>query len=116
MIKLTGKASSVVKTLIAEAKQKGEIPNEIDIALRVMVQGGGCSGFQYKLGFVDSTQLEDDDKLTEEDGVKVIIDSKSNLYMDGTTIDYQDGLGGKGFTFSNPGETGHCGCGSSFSA
>jgi iron-sulfur cluster assembly protein len=112
---LTAKASSAVKETVAKEKQDGNIPNEAEIVLRLSVVGGGCSGFSYRLGFDDVANIKEDDSVTEIDGVKVVVDSKSKLYIDGTTIDYQDGLMGKGFTFSNPGETGRCGCGSSFS-
>lgn len=84
-----------------------------DAFLRVQVVGGGCSGMSYKLNF-DQT-LKDNDKIFEEHGVKVVVDSKSYLYLLGTTLDYEGGLNGKGFAFNNPNAKKSCGCGSSFS-
>ncbi len=83
--------------------------------LRVMVVGGGCSGMSYKLGF-DNEPAGSSDKVFEVDGVKVIVDSKSFLYLTGTELDFSDGLNGTGFTFQNPNAKRTCGCGSSFSA
>lgn len=81
--------------------------------LRVSVVGGGCSGMSYRMGFVE--QANPTDHILEKDGVKVVVDPKSLLYLTGTTIDFQDGLQGKGFTFNNPNAKRTCGCGSSFS-
>ena len=83
--------------------------------LRVMVVGGGCSGMSYKLGF-DDKPITDADKVFEKDGVKVVVDSKSFLYLAGTELDFSDGLNGTGFVFKNPNAKRTCGCGSSFSA
>jgi iron-sulfur cluster assembly accessory protein len=85
-----------------------------DASLRVSVVGGGCSGFQYSLGF-DSTRRPDD-TVIEEHGVRMLLDSTSAQYLRGTTIDYVSGLHGAGFKFTNPNATRTCGCGSSFSA
>jgi len=115
-IALTAKASSAVKEIVAKERQDGNIPNEAEVVLRLMVVGGGCSGFSYRMGFDDAANIKEGDSVTEIDGIKVVTDGKSKLYLDGVTVDYQDGLMGRGFTFSNPNETGHCGCGSSFSA
>ncbi len=108
MINLTDKATNEVKRLI-EAQQ---LPEET--GLRVGVRGGGCSGLSYSLNF--DTQQKENDRVFECNGVKVLIDSKSFLYLAGTTLDYTDGLNGSGFTFENPNATQSCGCGSSFSA
>ncbi len=81
--------------------------------LRVSVVGGGCSGMSYRMGFVESANPND--HIIEKDGVKLAVDPKSFLYLAGTTIDFQDGLQGKGFTFGNPNAKRTCGCGSSFS-
>ena len=81
--------------------------------LRVGVVGGGCSGLSYKLDFQDSSKPED--KVFEQDGVKIFIDPKSFLYVKGLTLDYSGGLNGVGFTFTNPNATKSCGCGTSFS-
>jgi len=82
--------------------------------IRVMVVGGGCSGMSYKLGF-ESKPLEPNDKIFERDGVQVVVDSKSFLYLSGTMLDFSGGLNGTGFTFVNPNAKRTCGCGSSFS-
>ena len=81
--------------------------------LRVGVSAGGCSGFDYKLEFDDNYD-EDKDIKYEIHGVIVVIDKKSNLFLDGTTIDYKDGLDDQGFSFENPNATRSCGCGKSF--
>lgn len=82
-------------------------------ALRIAVTGGGCSGFQYALGF--DTEQHDDDIAFEQGGVKVLVDEQSAEYLQGAIVDFQDGLQGKGFAVENPNSTGSCGCGSSFS-
>lgn len=82
--------------------------------LRVMVAGGGCSGLSYKLGF-ETKEPTAEDKVFEKDGVKVVVDAKSFLYLSGTELDYVGGLNGTGFTFKNPNAKRTCGCGSSFS-
>jgi iron-sulfur cluster assembly protein len=105
MITLTPTALSEVKRLIAKE-------NKPELGLRIGVRSGGCSGFSYMLGF-DAPQQ--DDNVQELDGVKIFVDPKSAMYLDGTQLDYQDGLQGKGFTFSNPNATRSCGCGESFS-
>ena len=84
--------------------------------LRVAVAGGGCSGFSYKLEFekrADGDPLND--LVAEIDGLQVVVDQKSNVFLDGTEVDYHEGLEARGFTFSNPNATKSCGCGSSFS-
>jgi len=90
-----------------------ERENLVDHVLRVSVVGGGCSGLSYRMGFVESPGPSD--RLLEKGGVRVAVDPKSFLYLKGTVIDFQDGLSGKGFTFSNPNAKRTCGCGSSFS-
>lgn len=80
--------------------------------VRVGVSSGGCSGLSYELK-LDAQQLEDD-KLFEDNGVKIVVNKKSFLYLIGTTLDYSGGLNGKGFTFTNPNATRTCGCGESF--
>ena len=105
MITLTLGAVSQVKRLL-------EKENKPELGLRIGVRAGGCSGFSYVLGF-DAPQPGD--KVEELEGVKVLVDSKSEGYLVGTQLDYQDGLQGKGFTFSNPNATKSCGCGESFS-
>ena len=83
------------------------------IGLRLGVQTSGCSGMSYKLEFADA--LEPDDNVYESFGIKVIVDPKSLVYIDGTELDYRpEGLQ-EGFKFQNPNEKDHCGCGKSFS-
>ena len=84
-------------------------------ALRVGVAGGGCSGFSYALNFVEAKEIGEDDVEIEVQGLRVVIDRKSQSYLAGTEIGFQDGLQGRGFVFSNPMATGGCGCGTSFS-
>ena len=81
--------------------------------LRVYVYSGGCSGFQYALGF--DTEQHPDDLVYEHSGVKVVVDETSAEYLQGAVVDFQDGLQGKGFAIENPNSTGSCGCGQSFS-
>ena len=83
-----------------------------DSALRVKVVGGGCSGFSYKMDF--DSQSGAHDKVFEFGDVKVLIDPKSYLYLQGVELDFDDSLGGKGFVFQNPNAKRTCGCGSSF--
>jgi iron-sulfur cluster assembly protein len=80
--------------------------------LRVKVVPGGCSGMSYKLDF--DQKVTDTDKVFEEHGTRIVVDSKSYLYIAGMTLDYEGGLNGKGFVFSNPNANKTCGCGSSF--
>jgi iron-sulfur cluster assembly accessory protein len=100
----------------AEFKRAMESGNfSPDTMLRVGVTGGGCSGFQYSLNF-DQKANEETDSTYEYHGVKVIVDKKSALYLDGATVDFFEGLDKRGFTFNNPNATKSCGCGSSFQA
>jgi iron-sulfur cluster assembly protein len=84
-----------------------------DAALRLMVVGGGCSGFSYRMGFDENIGAQD--RVFDVAGVKVVVDQKSVLYLKGVEVDYHDGLMGRGFVFNNPQASGTCGCGSSFS-
>ncbi len=81
--------------------------------IRVGVKGGGCSGLMYNLEF--DTVLKEDDKAFEDNGVRVVVDKKSYLYLIGTELDFSGGLNGKGFVFKNPNADRTCGCGESFS-
>ena len=81
--------------------------------VRVAVKGGGCSGLMYDLHFDDS--INEKDEIFEDKGVKIVVDKKSILYLLGTTLDFSDGLNGKGFQFINPNASRTCGCGESFS-
>ena len=80
--------------------------------IRVGVEGGGCSGLMYQLTF--DNQLNENDKSFENNGVQVVVDKKSFLYLVGTTLDFSGGLNGKGFVFNNPNAGRTCGCGESF--
>ena len=80
--------------------------------VRVGVTSGGCSGLSYDLGFDVAEQS--DDKLFEDNGVKILVNKKSFLYLIGTTLEYSGGLNGKGFVFNNPNASRTCGCGESF--
>lgn len=108
-ISVTPKAVAEVKRIIATD------PSAQGANLRVMVIGGGCSGMSYKLGF-DTQPVASSDKVFELDGVKLVVDAKSYLYLNGTQLDFTDGLNGTGFVFNNPNAKRTCGCGSSFSA
>lgn len=86
--------------------------NDPDYFLRVGVVGGGCSGLSYKMDF--DNQLKPSDQVFEDGGIKVVTDLKSFLYLVNTTLDFSDGLNGKGFFFSNPNASRTCACGESF--
>jgi iron-sulfur cluster assembly protein len=105
---LTEKAASEVKRIM-------EAQNYKDHVLRVGVTGGGCSGFSYQLGFAQDYDEKVDSKF-EYHGVPVVVDKKSALYLDGTTVDFHEGIDRRGFTFDNPNAVKSCGCGSSFQA
>jgi iron-sulfur cluster assembly protein len=97
---------------VRELKQQQNLPE--NVFLRMGVRGGGCSGLSYALEF--DTELGPHDKEFEIDGIKVVVDRKSYIYLNGTTLDYvKQGLTG-GFTFVNPQAKSSCGCGTSFSA
>ena len=81
--------------------------------VRVGVESGGCSGLSYKLDFDNAKK--DDDELIEDNGIKLLVNKKSYLYLVGTTLEFSDGLNGKGFVFNNPNANRTCGCGESFS-
>lgn len=108
-VALTEKAANEVKRIMQDQKfDEGTV-------LRVGVAGGGCSGFQYSLGF-DKSYDEKIDSKYDFHGVTVVVDKKSALYLDGTTVDFYEGLEKRGFTFDNPNAVKSCGCGSSFQA
>ena len=83
------------------------------LMLRIVVNGGGCSGFTYGFDFDDT--VNDDDRTFETDGVKVVVDDASLEFIDGSVLHYVESLGGNHFTLENPNATSSCGCGSSFS-
>ncbi len=106
MITLTENAVKQVKTML---EQQGNV----GYGLRVGIQGGGCAGLSYKFSFEEKPN--DQDKVIEQDGVKVFVDTKSYLYLNGMQVDYHSDLMSSGFTFNNPNAKSACGCGTSFS-
>jgi iron-sulfur cluster assembly protein len=109
MIKITENAVQAIKDAIVSDPDATE-----DSCLRVSVKGGGCSGLMYDLEF--APESNENDTVLEQDGVRVVVDPKSRMFLAGMTLDYSAGLNGKGFVFSNPNATGTCGCGESFTA
>jgi iron-sulfur cluster assembly protein len=107
MIAITERAAEEVRRIISEQ----QLPN--GTGLRVGVKGGGCSGFSYTLGFDDT--VSETDQVNDIGGIRVICDPKSFLYLNGTQIDFEDNLMGRGFKFGNPNASKSCGCGESFS-
>jgi len=105
-IQITEKAASQILRL---REDSNVLPEE---KLRIGVQGGGCSGLTYKLGF--DTETKTGDTEIEQFGVKLVVDGKSLFYLSGTTLDFSDGLNGRGFIFNNPNASKTCGCGESF--
>lgn len=88
-----------------------------EYVLEASVVGGGCSGFQYKLGFKERSEVNKlNETLLNFDGIDVAVNNRAVLYIEGTTIDFHDGLNKRGFVFQNPNARTTCGCGSSFSA
>jgi iron-sulfur cluster assembly protein len=106
MIYVSDNAKQKVKALMEE----GSVAK--DNFIRVSVVGGGCSGLSYKLDF--DNQSKPMDQVFEDNGIKVVTDLKSFLYLVNTTLEFSDGLNGKGFYFNNPNATRTCGCGESF--
>jgi iron-sulfur cluster assembly protein len=106
MINVTDNAKAKAIQLMAEE-------NKVNHFIRVGVEGGGCSGLMYQLTF--DNEIGDSDKEFQNNGIKVVVDKKSFLYLVGTTLDFSGGLNGKGFVFVNPNADRTCGCGESFS-
>lgn len=106
-ITLTPKAAEKIKKIFAEQ----QMPE--GSCLRVGIKGGGCSGFSYMLDVTDKPAA--DDEVYESNGVRVVTDPKSSLYLSGTEVDYEDSLLKGGFIFNNPNAKRSCGCGASFS-
>ena len=105
-VTLTEKAADEVKKIITDQS----LPD--GTVLRIGVQGGGCSGFSYSLNF--DTDTSERDRVAEFHGVKLAVDKKFDPYLDGTVLDFYDGLEKRGFVFNNPNVVKSCGCGSSF--
>lgn len=106
MVTLTENAVGKISEIMAAEQQGGK-------ALRIYVEGGGCSGFQY--GFMFDSARENDE-VEEFTGFKLVVDPFSSTYLEGASVDYVDGLDGAGFRINNPQATGSCGCGKSFTA
>ncbi len=106
MLTVTPVATTKVKEIMT-----GQTP--VPTALRVAVVGGGCSGFSYHMAF--ENQVNETDNVYEFDGLKVLVDQMSEMYLDGVQVDYIETLEGAGFKFNNPNVKSTCGCGSSFS-
>jgi iron-sulfur cluster assembly protein len=104
MIEMTEQAAARIERLVADKGRPGA-------GLRVKVVGGGCSGLTYKM---DLDEIRQGDKIFERGGAKLVVDRKSFLYLNGTVLDYQDGLMSSGFNLQNPNVKRSCGCGSSF--
>ena len=109
-ITLSETAAKEIKTIITDQGLPAE-----KTFLRVGVKGGGCSGFSYMLDLTEDPKAESDEEL-ESNGVKILVDMKSYLYLNGVEIDFRDEVMGRGFVFKNPNATSTCGCGSSFQA
>jgi len=107
MVQLTSVAINKVKEILG---QQTPAPS----GLRVAVVGGGCSGFSYRMAFENQVN-EASDNVYEFDGLKVMVDQMSEMYLDGVSIDYIETIEGSGFKFNNPNVKSTCGCGSSFS-
>ena len=106
MIVLTDTATEKVRSLM-------DAEGADDLALRVAVRPGGCSGFSYEMFF--DTDVADDDQMVDYSGVRVVVDPSSAMLLEGATLDYKDGLQGAGFAIDNPNAQRTCGCGQSFS-
>ena len=107
---LSETAAKEIRKIIVEQNLPGE-----NTRLRVGVKGGGCSGFSYLLDLTEEPKGESDEEM-ESNGVKILCDMKSYLYLNGVEIDFKDEVMGRGFVFKNPNATSSCGCGSSFTA
>ena len=105
VLTVTPAATAIIKDLLAQR----EIPNH---ALRVFVSGGGCSGMQYGMAFQE--EPESGDTVVSSDGIRLLVDPTSIMYLRGATIDYVDSLMGGGFRIDNPNAVSSCGCGHSF--
>ena len=105
IISLSDRAAERIKEIMSKDQKS--------LGVRVGVKSGGCSGLSYELNF--DKNKEDNDKVFEHNGIKIVVDKKSFLYLIGTTLEYSGGLNGKGFVFKNPNASRTCGCGESFS-
>lgn len=113
-ISITPSAISKVRALIDEEREDAGPDETVEIALRVFVTGGGCSGFSYGFTF-DEGEAEEDDAVIENEGVRVLVDPMSYQYLEGAEIHYTEDLQGSQFVVQNPNAATTCGCGNSFS-
>ncbi|TMI69931.1 MAG: iron-sulfur cluster assembly accessory protein [Bacteroidetes bacterium] len=104
--------SDKAKIKVLELLKEAGVSNDPSYFLRVSVVGGGCSGLSYKMDF--DNESKPTDQVFEDNGMKIVTDMKSLLYLVNTTLEFSDGLNGKGFYFNNPNATRTCGCGESF--
>ncbi|MGE3842200.1 MAG: iron-sulfur cluster insertion protein ErpA [Vicinamibacterales bacterium] len=109
MLTVTPLAAEKINELLAEEQKTGT-------GLRVFVQGGGCSGFQYGLMIEENGAQPDSDQVIESNGVKLYVDPISIRYLQGAEVDFVDNVAGGGFTIRNPNAKSTCGCGQSFNA
>jgi iron-sulfur cluster assembly protein len=105
LVTITERAQAEIRTIFKNEERVG------DVGLRLGVIGGGCSGLSYEMAF---SERHPDDSVIECEGFTVLLDPKSTIYLKGITLDFQDGLQGRGFVFANPNATNTCGCGESF--
>lgn len=111
-ITLTENALKEVKKVMEEQKMSSE-----ENVLEVGVAGGGCSGFQYRLGFKKKSDVDAlNETIYNFDGVSAVVDNRALTFINGTTVDFYQGIDKRGFTFDNPNAKGGCGCGNSFKA
>ena len=108
MITLTTPAAEEVRRLMEKEGKPG-------LGLRIGIKGGGCSGMSYILS-IEGEAPKQGDNVFDQEGIKVLVDAKSHLYIDGTTLDFKNALTGGGFEFNNPNAKTSCGCGTSFTA
>jgi len=106
VVTISEKAQAEIRAIFAREEKNAEV------GLRLAVVGGGCSGLSYEMEF---SERRADDTVIEYEGFEVLLDPKSTIYLKGITLDFQDGLQGRGFIFANPNATNTCGCGESFS-
>jgi iron-sulfur cluster assembly protein len=114
MPSVTENVIHLTPSAVKEVKRLIQVQNKGDMALKVGVKGGGCSGMTYTMSF--QSEIGPHDQFFEVDGLRVLVDAKSALYLKGTTLDFTDTLQESGFKFINPNAKQSCGCGTSFSA
>ena len=115
MVKITKTAAKEINGILEKQAKDAGAEGE-NFILRVGICGGGCAGFNYTLDLTTADTKTEQDEEFESHGIKIVVDPKSHLYLNGTEIDFKDELIGRGFVFNNPNSTASCGCGQSFSA